>query len=179
MKASRLLLMSLFLGSLAPVFASEEGLLKTLEIIYLKPQMRTNFDFVRFENGSALISVWRDLPPNPQVDRLECTAYQWLLSGRGEKMGDGAREAFQKFPELQSIQLELVEVDYKTKSMDGRGKLQKVEESRPLIRMTIDRQTALNIQEPIQDLKQELRTSVEKCLSRGRSLVRNKEVTLQ
>lgn len=179
MKANRLLLMSIFLGTMAPVLADqEETLLKSLEIIYLKPELRTSFDFVRIENGTALISVWRDLPPNPSAERLECTGYQWLLSGRGEKIGEGAREVFQKFTDLQSLKLELVEVEHKTKSVDGRGRLQKTEEAKPLLKMTIDRSSALGIKGSIEDIKKELRSSLEKCLKIGRDLTRDREVSI-
>ncbi len=179
MKANRLLLMSIFLGTVAPILANqEETLLKSLEIIYLKPELRTSFDFVRIENGTATISVWRDLPPNPSAERLECTGYQWLLSGRGEKIGEGAREVFQKFTDLQSLKLELVEVEHKTKSVDGRGKLQKTEEAKPLLKMTIDRASALGIKGSIEDVKRELRASLEKCLKIGRDLTRDREVSI-
>jgi len=171
--------MSIFLGTMAPVLADqEETLLKSLEIIYLKPELRTSFDFVRIENGTALISVWRDLPPNPSAERLECTGYQWLLSGRGEKIGEGAREVFQKFTDLQSLKLELVEVEHKTKSVDGRGRLQKTEEAKPLLKMTIDRSSALGIKGSIEDIKKELRSSLEKCLKIGRDLTRDREVSI-
>lgn len=179
MKANRLLLMSIFLGTMAPILANQgETLLKSLEIIYLKPELRTSFDFVRIENGIGTISVWRDLPPNPSAERLECTGYQWLISGRGEKIGEGAREVFQRFTELQSLKLELVEVEHKTKSVDGRGKLQKTEEAKPLLKMTIDRSTALGIKGSIDDVKKELRSNLEQCLKIGRELTRDREVNI-
>lgn len=179
MKANRLLLMSFFLGTLAPILASkEESLLKTLEIIYLKPDFRTSYDFVRIENGIATISVWRDLPPNPSAERLECTGYQWLLSGRGEKIGEGAREVFQKFDDLQALKLELVEVEHKTKSVDGRGKLQKVEEAKTLVKITLDRSSALGIKGSIDEVKRNLRSSLEQCLKVGRELTKDREVSL-
>jgi len=159
--------------------SKEEDLIKSLEIIYLKPDLRTSFDFAKVEDGIARISVWRDLPPNPQPDRVECTAYQWLLSGRGEKLGEGAKEVFQKFQDLKAIQLNLVEVEHKTQSTDGRGKLQKVEEARSLVKITIDRESALSLKPTSQELKKELRSSLQKCLELGRSVTKDKEVSVQ
>lgn len=157
----------------------EEQLAKVLEAYYLKPEMRSPEDRIQIEGSKATIRLWRDLPPDPQADKIECLGYQWLLAGRGQHIGDGAKEVFKAYPELESLSLEFVELEFRSKSVDGRGKLQKQMLTRRYLSLTAERATLLSsASSDSQKLKQELQQDTPRCLKLGRSLISKKELSL-
>jgi len=150
-----------------------------LQIHLLQPAMKSPFDSIEISENSASVRVWRDLPPQPDPDRVECLGYRWLLTGRGERLGKGAREVFEQFPSLENLNLELVEVDFLNQSIDKHGKLKRVEKSRPYLQLTIDRPSALSISRKAAELwKRKLGSDITSCLKVGRRLIKLKELKI-
>ena len=89
-----------------------EKIEKMMEIHYIQPHMKSPYDSIEIKDSEAFISIWRDLPPEPDPAKIECVGYQWLLTGRGQKLGLGAAEIFKKFPDLKRITLNFVEVSF-------------------------------------------------------------------
>lgn len=165
-------------GLLAAENSQSEQLIKTLEIIYLKPERRSPHDRVLIENGQAQIRVWRELPQNPIPEKVECGGYQWLLTGRGEKLGAGAKEVFRKFPNLSNLQLELVENETKSETVDKKGKLKKVMLAKPYLRLDIDRASAAKIPENTKEIRKQIGANTASCVAWGRQIVSKREVNL-
>lgn len=161
-----------------PPSKQERQLEELMQILYLRPEFKSSQDRVQIQGNNASIRVWRDLPPNPEESRIECLGYQWLLSGRGAKMGMGAKEVFKKFPNLQTITLELVELEFDHKSVNKRGKLQRVEKPRVYLRMRIKRSELAKFIVENKKLKDLLRRDVRSCLRVGRRLRMFKEIFL-
>jgi len=109
---------------------------------------------------------------------VECTGYQWILSGRGAKIGFGAAEVFKQFPALQTITLEFVDLKFKAKGVDGRGKMKQVELPRLYLKMTIDRKEIEKFQVNNEVLKKKLRQDIKTCLSIGHKLNMIREINL-
>jgi hypothetical protein len=153
-------------------------MLELMQILYVNDQYRSPFDKVEIRGNQAFIQVWRDLPTNPVREKIECLGYQWLLSGRGEKMGRGALEVFEEFQSLQSIQLELVEVEREVKSVDKRGKLAKDHKVKPYLRYKLERSEILKFKADNENLKRNLRKDQASCLKIGRRVTMQKEIFL-
>lgn len=144
---------------------------KIMEVHILKPEMKSPFDFVQVKNKEVLISVWRDLPPEPQKEKIECLGYQWLLTGRGQKMGEGASKVFELFPDLKQMTLQLVEADFTLETTDGgRGKMKKKVLSRPYLTMTVVRENLQKLLPNSQKLKNDLKNTTT-CLEIGRKVI--------
>ncbi len=152
----------------------ESRIEKITQIFYLKPEMRSPYDKIQIEGSQLNLQVWKDLPSDPQADKVECSGYQWLLTGRGQKMGQGAQQVFANFAEIQSIQLEFVELAFQSKRVDGKGRLQKEIKPKIYLKLWMDRSTSA-AQGAV--TKESLRDSAQ-CLKVGRSIVSKREVTL-
>ncbi len=152
----------------------EESIVKSLEAYYLIPEKRHPDENVTITGDQARIVVWRDLPENPEPQITECYGYRFLLSGRGERMGFGAADVFKKFPVLKRVTLDLIDLDFSTKGVDGRGTLKRTTQPRRYLSMTAERAAV----ETKTSLKKTLWDSLPQCLSVGRSLIRIKEITL-
>jgi hypothetical protein len=157
---------------------ADSRLLEIMQILYVNSKYQSPFDRVEIRGSEAFIQVWRDLPPNPVKEKLECQGYQWLLSGRGEKMGYGAIEVFEQFKNLQSIQLELVEVDRDVKSVDKRGKLEKDWKPKVYLRFKLMRDDILKFKADQENLKRNLRKDQASCLKIGRRVNLQKDIQL-
>ena len=155
--------------------AESEQIEKIMEIFYLKPEMRSAYDTVKVEAGQAKISIWRDLPPNPLPDKVECLGYEWLLTGRGQHIGKGVRKVFEQLPSIQSVELSLVELSFKTKSGDGKGKIEKQTEAKTYLKLKVDRAKVLS-SAPLE--KMEVFQDLQKCLGLGRQMVSQREINL-
>lgn len=168
--------------SLSPIAAqdqapkSEEKIEKLLEIYYLNPQFRSPYDKTSIEDAAATIQVWRDLPAEPRAEQIECLGYQWLLTGRGAKMGEGASKVFQEIPSVNSIELKLVDVEFETESVDKRGKLKPKAIVKPYLRMKITRESLSKSSSSSPDLKKILRENLDECLKWGRAQISEKEI---
>lgn len=149
-----------------------------MEIHYIRPEMKSPYDSITIKDGKASISVWRDLPPDPSPAKIECLGYQWLLTGRGQKMGLGASEVFKALPELQSISLELVEVDFQSNSRDKKGKIERQSVKRPYLTMSIDRAKIDAHPMNQQQLKADIQKDTARCTEVGRQLISTKEIKL-
>lgn len=158
-----------FVGFANPALAQSdnekaEKIAKIMEIFYLKPENQSPQDSVQVSGSHVTISVWRDLPKDPQPEKVECTGYQWLLTGRGEHIGKGAATVFEKMPEIQSIQLDLVEVELKTK--------------RPYLKMVAERSAVMAANLKTEELKKDLWKNTANCLKIGRSVISKREIQL-
>jgi hypothetical protein len=147
-----------------------------LEIFYLNSAFRSPYDKTSVENAAAVIQVWRDLPAEPRAEQIECLGYQWLLTGRGAKMGEGASKVFQEIPSLNSIELKLVDVEFETESIDKRGKLKPKAIVKPYLRMRVTRESLAKSASSSTDLKKLLRENNEECLKWGRAQIAEKEI---
>jgi len=164
----------------APVSETDKGekIARIFEIFFVKPEMRTPYDKVIVTGSQARISLWRDLPKDPQADKVECTGYQFLLSGRGQHIGRGAATVFEKFPEIQTIQLDLVEVGAKSKRVDGKGKLESERFAKPYLRMVAERTAVQNAKLQPEATKRALWKDTASCLKIGRATITRREIQL-
>jgi hypothetical protein len=156
----------------------ESKIEQILEIHYLSTSFRSPFNKTSIQNGAAKIQIWRDLPPDPQSDSLECLGYQWLFTGRGFKMGEGAKKVFDTISSITSLELRLVDVSFETESIDKRGQLKKVPRIKPYLQMKVQRETAKKISIPNHELRKLLRENLEECLKWGRAHITEKEILL-
>lgn len=152
--------------------------MEIMQILYVNEKFKSPVDKVEIRGQEAFIQVWRDLPENPLSDRVECLGYQWLLSGRGDKMGYGAVEVFQEFPQLQSIELQLLEVDRGVKSKDKRGLLEKDWKAKSYLKLKLTRSEIEKFRVDSKNLKKNLRRDQASCLKIGRRLNLMKEINL-
>jgi hypothetical protein len=165
-------------AQVSPSSPSEQGQMineieKIMEIHYLQQSKKSPFDVIQVQGPSVFISVWRGLPPDPNAEKIECLGYQWLLTGRGQKLGAGAGEVFRVFPALKEITLELDEVQNELISDGGHGLYKKQPKKKAYLTMTVQRdqlQGAKIFRENLKNQKQ--------CLETGRSLVSKREVKL-
>ncbi len=162
----------------AQVPSQESRIEELLEIHYLRPEMKSPYDSIKIDGAVANISVWRDLPPEPSAQKIECMGYQWLLTGRGQKLGQGAVEVFKEFPNLQRIHLELVEVDFELKGTDGHGQYERISKKRPYLKMTAERSQIQNQKLPAPEMKAALMKDLDSCLKIGRVWISTKEIQL-
>lgn len=177
----RKILLLVFLGLLPSfaVFAADASKLARLfEIFYVKEELKSPYDKIEVQGDQALLSVWRDLPKNPSPEAVECAGYQWLLGGRGQRMGQGAKAAFAEFPDLKGIALELVELKFETKATDGKGKLQRETKPKVYLRMQANREALEASKLSTQDLKAALWKDLGTCLKLGRAFVTKKDINL-
>jgi len=145
-------------------------------IFYVRPEMRTKHDQIEISGSTLKMAVWYDLPPNPNTDQIECLAYRWLLGGRGQRLGHGAAEIFKRHKEIEQIQLEMFELDFKTESVDGRGKLRKVDIKRPYARVAAHRSYFQDSSKSQQEWKSSLWGGLADCLQTGRSYRVRKDI---
>lgn len=156
----------------------EKKIEEIMQIHYLKPQMKSSQDIISIQGPIALIRVWRDLPPNPDPTKIECLGYQWLLTGRGERMGEGVFEVFKELPELEAIQLELVDIDFELESVDKKGKLKRLEKVKPYLKMRVEKKQAERFRSNTKKLRQIMMDSERRCIDYGRQLRIAKEINL-
>ncbi len=140
--------------------------------------MKSPYDHVQIKGSEAFIQVWRDLPLNPVKEKVECSGYQWLLSGRGEKMGAGALEVFKSFPYLQALNLDLVEVENGVKSVNQRGQLARQPTVKRYLHYRIEKNEIQKFSVDQENLKKNLRKDQASCLKIGRRLNMQKEINL-
>lgn len=93
-------------------------------------------------------------------------------------MGYGVGRVFQDFPNLQSVDLELYELDFEVESVDGRGKLKRKTLPKRYLRYRILRDQAGALVGKNERLKKELSSSLGRCLSIGRRVKIDKEIVL-
>jgi hypothetical protein len=151
---------------------------RMMQFFYVNPKYRTSVDTAELSNKTLKISQWRGLPPDPSPQKIECLGYQWLLSGRGKKMGEGASQVFKENPEIEKIVLELVELEGSLVSTDHRGKYEKAVKKRPYLRMTAERAAFENFPMKARALKTALQKSTSECLRIGRLYITEKEIQL-
>lgn len=158
--------------------SEEAKLTELLQILYVNDKMKSPYDQVSIKDSEAFIQVWRDLPLNPVKEKVECSGYQWLLSGRGEKMGVGALEVFKNFPNLQALNLDLVEVESSVKSVNQRGQLAHQGIVKRYLHFRIERNEIQKFSVDQENLKRNLRKDQASCLKIGRRLNMQREINL-
>ena len=149
-----------------------------MEIHYIQPHMKSPYDSIEIKGSEAFISIWRDLPPEPDPAKIECVGYQWLLTGRGQKLGLGAAEIFKKFPDLKRITLNFVEVSFKTDGVDDRGKLKKSSKIHPYFSVSSERSKILSYKPHQNILKKNLAKNNNACVHIGRQMVNDRKLKL-
>lgn len=155
-----------------------KALEKTLQLFYLNSTTRSPYDKIEIQGDLAILQVWRDLPPRPQKDRLECLGYRWLLTGRGERMGEGAKTVFEKFPELNGLRLEFFELKFAVKSKDGKGALERDVTKNPYLKMEITRERLDRFRIDNDVLKEKLHEDTATCVRLGRRVNPKMEIQL-
>lgn len=156
----------------------EKKIEEMMMIHYLNPQMKSDYDRVAVSGDKAKISLWRDLPPNPDPERIQCLGYEWLLTGRGEKMGRGAYEVFKSFPELNEISLQFVDLKFKVESKDHKGKFTRKEEARVYLKVSVLRSEIEKYKIDNQELRSRLQSNLKTCLGIGQRLKISTELHL-
>ncbi|MBN8554118.1 MAG: hypothetical protein J0L93_01630 [Deltaproteobacteria bacterium] len=136
--------------------------------------MKSPFDKIEIKDNQVFISVWRDLPPEPKAEKIECLGYQWLLSGRGQKVGQGAAAVFKEFPDLEAVHLDFVKVDYQLISKKGEpGKYERKGIPTAYLSMTAEKSKL-----PKESFSKEALQVQENCLKVGRNYISKKEIKL-
>jgi len=158
--------------------SEESKLVEMLQIFYVNDKMKSPYDQIEIKGSEAFVQVWRDLPLNPVKEKVECLGYQWLLSGRGEKMGVGALEVFKSFPNLKALNLDLVEVENGVKSVNQRGQLAQQATIKRYLHYRIERDEIQKFSVDQDNLKKNLRKDQASCLKIGRRLNMQKELNL-
>ncbi|TVQ79745.1 MAG: hypothetical protein EA369_04100 [Bradymonadales bacterium] len=146
------------------------------KIFLVRPDLRHEEEKIEIRGNRLEIRAWYDRPPNPNPDQMECLTYRWLLGGRGQRLGEGAPGIFQKFPEIQTVYLELFELDPKTRSVDGRGQLEKTFEKTVYAKALVRRSQLQAQNRTAEDWKAVLWEGLSSCLEAGRSLSIQKEL---
>jgi hypothetical protein len=172
------LVLTLFLAAFEVIAQSPEQIEKITEIFFVKKEFLSPYDRVLIKDGTVFLQVWRDQPADPDPARVECLGYQWLLTGRGQNIGEGAPRVFREFPEIHSVQLDLIELEFSEKSVDGRGKLAKEAKPKTYLRLAADRAALSSMNTPARELKKQLQSDTKKCVDWGRQFIRRREITL-
>lgn len=139
-----------------------------MRVFYLQPKYRTPHEFLKVREGFVHIRLWQELPPNPNAEKIKCMGYQWLLTGRGQKIGRGIYEVWRQFPDLNRIRLEFVELKFESVSTDGKGKLDKKASVDSYLIVEAQRDPFLREEINSDSLQQEMRTSTKTCVEIGR-----------
>jgi hypothetical protein len=145
-------------------------------VFYVRPELRNPHDQISRVGGKLLLSVAYDLPPNPNAELIECLGYRWLLGGRGQRLGAGAPEIYKRFRDIEEIELELYQLESKTKSQDGRGKLEKLLEKKVYSRFSVSPEPLREKNWSAEEWKAALWESPNRCLELGRELQVRKEI---
>ncbi|MEZ4704319.1 MAG: hypothetical protein R3A11_03870 [Bdellovibrionota bacterium] len=115
-------------------------------IYILNQDQRTPGDRVvakRVGNGiEAKMFYWRSFEKRDANQEI-CQAYDWLLFGR-TSYGHGAKEAFQKFPQLQTIELHLFDIVFGTQKGKSRGEILPTKKIIEHLRIGVNRSTLLS-----------------------------------
>lgn len=90
----------------------------------------------------AKIYYWRSYQKRNALEEI-CQAYEWLLFGR-TSYGNTAKEAFQKYPKLQSIELHLFDILFGTKLGDKRGEILPTKKIVEHLKIGVKRSTVLS-----------------------------------
>lgn len=91
------------------------------QVYLIKPDKRSQGDRVNISSDKAVIYYWRSLDKH-KPDELICDAYEWLLLGR-TSYGKGAKEAFDKYPTLSTIELSFYDLEFGTKKGTHRAEI--------------------------------------------------------
>jgi len=163
----------------AQVQTPEETQIEEMMMIhYLNPGMKSDYDWVKVTGKGVDISVWRDLPPNPDSESLQCLAYEWLLTGRGQKMGLGAYEIFRNFPLLEEISLQFVDLKFEVESKDGKGRFTRAVKPKVYLKAKILKSEIQKYKIENSELRTRMQSNLKTCLGIGRSLNIATEVNL-
>lgn len=148
---------------------------KLMEINYLKESKKSPFDTIQLQGPNVHITVWKGLPPDPNPAKIECLGYQWLLTGRGQRLGVGAQEVFRTFSSINEITLELVDVAFELQSSDGHGhgQFKKVPKKKTYLLMTAQREQLKDAKYSRENFKNQ-----KECLEIGRRSISKREVKL-
>ena len=124
--------------------AIESVLPDFFQLYMLRKDRRSDLDTVNVKelsNGhySAEMSYWRSLKSRDPVEEI-CNAYRWLLFGRGT-YGKGAKEAFERFSNLDEIKIRFFDIEFTTKIGKKRAEILPDEKVVPYLRVGVQRQS--------------------------------------
>ncbi len=156
--------------------SKEDTIAKIMEFFYIQHKVRSPYDRITISGSTANLKIWKELPPEPDPAKVECSGYQWLLGGRGKKMGLGASEVFRQVPDIQKINLEFVDVEFDEKGKGKTGRLEMTHKEKSYLLMSVSKNQVANAHS--KNLKNALNKSLADCLKIGRSIVREKEIKL-
>lgn len=106
-------------------------------VFMIKSEKRSPGDRVTINGDTAVISYWESLK-NRKPDEAICDAYEWLLLGR-TTYGKGVKDAFEKYPSLNQIDMSFYEIDFSTKKGTRRAEILPTQNVFEYIRISIKR----------------------------------------
>ncbi|HLG19165.1 MAG TPA: hypothetical protein VI895_05020 [Bdellovibrionota bacterium] len=112
------------------------------QIYVLRKDHRSSEDQVTVRSAgagrySAEISYWRSLKSRDPVEEI-CNAYKWIFFGRGT-YGKGAPKAFERFSNLDEIQLRFFDIEFTTKLGTKRAEILPSEKVIPYLKIGVKR----------------------------------------
>ncbi|MCC7460635.1 MAG: hypothetical protein IT286_04965 [Proteobacteria bacterium] len=119
----RSILLSLML--LTGVTWAADDIAKDLEdhfrLYLIKGERRSQGDRVVVTGDKAVVYYWKSLNVRTP-DEVICDAYEWLLAGR-TTYGRGAKEAFDRYPSLQQIDISFYDLQFGTRKGSKRAEI--------------------------------------------------------
>lgn len=141
----RILISILFLVSFSPsVFAdaTESGLENIFDIYIIKPERRAAGDRVVVKGDTATIYYWESAAKR-KPDEVICDAFKYLLLGR-TTYGRGAKEAFEKYPAVQKIELSLYDIESGTRHGDKIAEILPTQKVFEYLKISVLRNSIMN-----------------------------------
>ncbi|MCB0308115.1 MAG: hypothetical protein KDD48_01995 [Bdellovibrionales bacterium] len=151
----------------SPLWGSTERDIKNLgeffQVFLIKNERRNPDDDVKFKRNSdgtyiAEISYWNNIQSRGASDEI-CEAFRWMLFGRGT-YGKGAKEAFDRIPQLAQINLLFYDMDFGTRVGSKRTEILPTQKANPYVRVGLIRSSFQR--------KKINESSVKKQLDRGK-----------
>lgn len=90
-------------------------------VYLIKNDRRSQGDRVVVSGDKAVVYYWKSLNVRTP-DEVICDAYEWLLTGR-TTYGRGVKEAFEKFPSLNQIDISFYDLQFGTKKGPRRAEI--------------------------------------------------------
>ncbi|MEZ4845700.1 MAG: hypothetical protein R2877_01645 [Bdellovibrionota bacterium] len=87
----------------------------------IKKDRRSQGDKVVVTGDKAVVYYWKSLNVRTP-DEVICDAYEWLLTGR-TTYGRGTKEAFERFPSLNEIDISFYDLQFSTKKGSRRAEI--------------------------------------------------------
>lgn len=132
----------LMISSLAFADATESGLEDIFDIYIIKPERRAAGDRVVVKGDTATIYYWESAAKR-KPDEVICDAFEYLLLGR-TTYGRGAKEAFEKYPSVQKIELSLYDIETSTRHGDKIAEILPAQKVFEYLKISVVRNSIMN-----------------------------------